>query len=139
MAEENVVEIIESLLNTNWNTENVAKPTILRQWDPKRVDLRNQDVLLIYETAGLTREQADITYSYEDGEGFISVDIRTVVSEARFKALYAEIERIRKLKRKDPHTDWDRWDYIRRQLFHRPKSYRAVVDYKLVKYDETLG
>lgn len=136
--EENVVEIIESLLDTNWNAENVTKPQILRQWNPKRVDFGKEDAVLLFETSALAKELGDLTYFSENVDGFISVDIRTVNSESRFKALYTEIERIRKLKRKAPHTDYDRWDFIHKTLFHRPLSWRAVVDYKLSKANVAL-
>ena len=138
MVEENVVEIIEDLLDTNWNAGNVTKPQILIQWNPKRVDFGKEDGLILYETSGLAKEAGDLTYHTENITGFISVDIRTVNSEARFKALYTEIERIRKLKRKAPHTDYDRWDFIRKTLFHRPLSWRAVVDYKLSRANVAL-
>ena len=101
------------------------------QWNPKRVDFGKEDGLILYETSGLAKEPGDITYHTENIEGFISVDIRTINSEARFKALYTEIERIRKNVRKNPHTDYDRLDFIRKTLFHRPLSWRAVIDYKL--------
>lgn len=136
--EENVVEIIESLLDTYWDTDNVAKPQILRQWNPKRVDLATQDALLLYETSGLAKEPGDLTYFSENVTGFVSIDIRSITSESRFKALYAEIERIRKLYRKAPHTDYDRLDFIRKTLFHRPLSWRGVVDYKLSRVNVSL-
>jgi hypothetical protein len=137
--EENVVEIIESLLDDNWNSYNVKKPQILRQWNPKRVDMAKDDAVILYETSGLMKEPGDLTYFSEDVNGFVSVDIRTVKSESRFKALYTEIERIRKLKRKNPHTDYDRWDFVRKTLFHRPLSWRAVVDYKLSKANQSIN
>jgi len=107
MGEEDVVGIIESILNANWNEETVTKPTIIAQWDEKRVDLRAADLILIYETSGLMKSPGDLAYNTEDKNGFVSLDIRTVVDEERWKALYAEVERIRKVKRRQPHTDWD--------------------------------
>ena len=136
--EENVVDIIESLLDTNWNAGNVTKPQILIQWDPKRVDFGKEDGVILYETSALAKEPGDLTYHTENVTGFVSVDIRTVNSEARFIALYTEIERIRKLKRKAPHTDYDRWDFIHKTLFHRPLSWRAVIDYKLLRANVAL-
>ena len=138
MGEEDIVSIIESLVDTNWNTENCPKPSIIAQWDEKRVDLRAGDLILIYETSGLVKTIGDLAYNTEDKNGFISLDIRTVETEARWKALYTEVERIHKAKRRKPHTDWDLWDFVRKTLFHRPGSWRGVVDYKLVKWNETL-
>ena len=137
MGEEDIVGIVESILDTDWIAENVAKPTIIAQWDEKRVNLRSGDLILIYETS-FTKEQGDLTYSTEDKTGIISLDIRTVESEARYNALYAEVERIRKAARKDPHADWDILNFVRKTLFHRPKSWRGVVDYRLEKYNEAL-
>ena len=136
--EEDIVGIIEGLLDTNWNAGNVTKPQILIQWDSKRIDFGKEDGVIIYETSGLAKEPGDLTYHTENVTGLISVDIRTIDSEARFKALYTEIERIRKLKRKAPHADYDRWDFIRKTLFHRPLSWRAVVDYKLLRANVAL-
>ena len=135
---EDVVEIVQNLLDTNWNAGNCVKPQIICQWDSKRIDFGKEDGLILYETSGLAKEAGDITYHTENIEGFVSVDIRTVNSESRFKALYIEIERIRKLNRKAPHTDYDRWDFIRKTLFHRPLSWRAVVDYKLSRANVAL-
>jgi len=138
MGEEDVVGIIESILNANWNEETVTKPTIIAQWDEKRVDLRAADLILIYETSGMPKTPGDLAYNTEDKSGFVSLDIRSVVSEARWKALYAETERIRKAKRRQPHTDWDILQFVRKTLFHRPGSWRGVVDYKLEKWNEAL-
>jgi len=138
MGEEDIVGIVEAILNTNWNGDNVTKPQILAQWDEKRVDLRAADLVLIYETSGLTKQQGDLAYNTEDKQGFISLDIRTTESEARWNALYTEVERIRKLKRRDPHTDWDHLDFIRKTLFHRSGSWRGVIDYQLTKWNEAL-
>ena len=138
MVEENVTAIIEDLLDTNWNAGNVVKPQILKQWNPKRVDLAKEDAVILYETSGLMKEPGDLTFHTENIEGYISVDIRTVNSESRFIALYTEIERIRTLKRKAPHTDYDRWDFIHKTLFHRPLNWRAVIDYKLLRANVAL-
>lgn len=156
--EENIVEIIEDILNNEWIEDNAicgddaicgktlcgyenaldVKPQILRQWNPKRVNLAKEDAVILYETSQFAKEPGDITYHTENVTGFVSVDIRTVNSEARFKALYTQIEAIRKMMRKAPHTDYDRWDFIRETLFHRPLSWRAVIDYKLSKANITL-
>lgn len=138
MGEEDIVSIIEAILNANWNPATVPLPTIIAQWDDKRIDLRAGDLILIYETSGLMKEQGDLCYNTEDKTGFISLDIRTTESEVRFNLLYGEVERIRKLKRRDPHADWDHLDFIRKTLFHRPGSWRGVVDYRLVKWNEPL-
>jgi len=138
MGEEDITHIIETVLTANWNPATVPLPTIIAQWDEKRVDLRAGDLILIYETSGLMKAQGDLAYNTEDKSGFISLDIRTTESEARWKALYAEVERIRKAKRRDPHTDWDHLDFIRRTLFHRAGSWRGVIDYGLVKWNEPL-
>lgn len=155
--QENIVEIIEDLLNDEWAIEAVcgdnalcghvlcgyendldAIPQIFRQGnDPKRVDLATEDMVKIYEI-NFSKEPGDITYATEDIEGSVSVDVRTVNSEAQFKALYTEIERIRKFKRKNPHADYDRWDFVRKTLFHRPLSWRAVVDYKFLRANVAL-
>lgn len=138
MGEEDIVSIIEAILNANWNPATVPLPTIIAQWDDKRIDLRAGDLILIYETSGLMKEQGDLCYNTEDKTGFISLDIRTTESEVRFNLLYGEVERIRKLKRRDPHADWDHLDFIRKTLFHRPGSWRGVVDFRLVKWNEPL-
>jgi|GEM_PF-1495298 len=138
MGEEDVVGIIESILNANWNEETVTKPTIIAQWDEKRVDLRAADLILIYETSGLMKSPGDLAYNTEDKNGFVSLDIRTVVDEERWKALYAEVERIRKVKRRQPHTDWDILQFVRKTLFYRPGSWRGVIDYWFLVYNEPL-
>ena len=138
MDEENIVSIIREILDDNWNAGNAPKPEIIAQWDEKRVDLAASDVILIYETSGLMKQMGDLAYNTEDKQGFLSLDIRTTESEDRWDALYGEVERIRKAKRRDPHTDWDHLDFVRKTLFHRPRSWRGVIDYQLIKWNEAL-
>jgi hypothetical protein len=133
--EEDVVSITVSLLDTNWNASNCVKPQIIAPIEQyKQVDLADGDVILIYDTGPSMRAKGDILYSTEDFDSFVSIDIRTVASKSRLNALWTEVNRIRVLKRKDPHTDWHSIHHLRRTpLINKSVGlFRYVVDWRFV-------
>ena len=104
---EDVVGITVALLEDNWNSSNIVKPGIIAAIeDHKRLDLGNKDAIVVYDTGPSLRERGDIFYETEDFNSFVSIDIRTVVDKTRLEALWTEVNRIRVLKRKAPHADW---------------------------------
>ena len=104
---EDVVNITVDILDANWNSSNIVKPGIIAAIeDHKRLDLGNKDAIVIYDTGPAIRERGDIFYETEDFNSFVSIDIRTVIDKTRLEALWTEVNRIRVLKRKAPHADW---------------------------------
>lgn len=105
--DENVVGITVDLLDANWDSSKIIKPAIIAPIeDHKRLDLGNKDAIVVYDTGPAMRERGDIFYETEDFNSFVSIDIRTVLNKTRLEALWTEVNRIRVLKRKAPHADW---------------------------------
>lgn len=132
--ENDVAQITVDLLNNNWNSDNVVKPTIGISEDIKRLDLADGDGILVYETGPKLREKGDIFYSTHDFNSFVSIDIRTVTSRAQLYALLTEVDRIQVLKRKDPHTEWHTLYPVRSAPFTNKHTmlWREVVDWRFV-------
>ena len=133
--EEDTVSIATSLLDTNWNSDNCVKPQIIAPIEQyKRIDLSDGDAILLYDTGPSMRAKGDIFYEHEDFDSFVSIDIRTVASKTRLNALWTEVNRIRVLKRKDPHTDWQTLYHLRRTpLINKNVGlFRYVVDWRFV-------
>ncbi|MGP8322406.1 MAG: hypothetical protein ACT6FG_00190 [Methanosarcinaceae archaeon] len=105
--DEDVVKITVDMLDSNWDNNNILKPGIIAPIeDHKRLDLGNKDAIVVYDTGPAMRERGDIFYETEDFNSFVSIDIRTVLNKTRLEALWTEVNRIRILKRKAPHADW---------------------------------
>ena len=132
---EDVVSIAVDLLDTTWNADNCVKPQIIAPIEQyKRVDLVEGDAILVYDTGPSMRAKGSIFYDHEDFNSFVSIDIRTVASKTRLNALWTECNRIRVLKRKDPHADWHTLYHLRRTpLINKSVGlFRYVLDWRFV-------
>lgn len=130
---EDVVGITVALLEDNWNALNVTTPGVIAAIENhKRLDLGNKDAIVVYDTGPTMRERGDISYASEDFNSFVSIDIRTVVDKTRLEALWTEVNRIRVLKRKDPHTDWQTLYHMGRtpRIDKSVGLWRYVVDWR---------
>ena len=138
--EHDVVQITVDLLNDNWNAANVDKPTIGISEDIKRLDLNNKDGIIVYETGPKLREKGNLFYSVEDLNSFVSIDIRTVKNRTRLYDLITEVDRIRILKRNDPHTDWHTIYHLRSTPFTNKHTllWREVVEWRFVRRKVSL-
>ena len=125
---EDVVNITVDLLDSNWDAGNITKPGIISAIeDHKRLDLGDKDAIVVYDTGPAMRDKGDIFYATEDFNSFVSIDIRTVDSKARLESLWTEVNRIRVLKRKAPHADWQ-------TLYHQGRIPRIDKSVGLWRY-----
>ena len=136
--ENDVIQVLIGLLEAGWNEGIVPKPEFLKQWDTKYVDENDSDKVIIYYTGERVKTPSDILYNTEDHTVLISLDVRTLESEERYILLFEEIERIRAVNRRDPGSDWHRWDFIRESVFHRPQRFRGVFDYSIKAFSVTI-
>lgn len=85
-----------SLLEDNWESGNTndVTPTIDEVFEHKRVDLRNNDFILLYEFAPHVTEPNSIGASRKKTLDSVSIDIRTMATRAHGIKLRDEVERI---------------------------------------------
>ena len=132
---EDVVSITVDLLIDNWNSSNVARPGIISAIENyKRVELANSDAILVYDTGPAMRERGDIFYDTEDYNSFVSIDIRTTVDKTRLEALWTEVNRIRVLKRKAPHADWQTLYHVSRipRIDKSVGLWRYIIEWRYI-------
>lgn len=82
---------LENLLNAEWDTGHIAKPTIDRITEEKMWDFQRGDLLLIYEIAK-TSEYVDFQKNFRTEEDHLVMDIRSN-SYSDFIKLYKEARR----------------------------------------------
>lgn len=128
-----IPQIFVDLLNDNWIITNVAKPTIGLVENYKRINVKNGDYIMVYESAGLSRIRGDVQWSSEDIGGNVKMDIRTT-SKTRLNDLYTEVQRILYANRIEPATGWHKLeDSNRVNLTNKAVGlYRYVLDYRIV-------
>jgi len=136
MTEYEQITQLVTLLNGEWNADNVAKPDIEDITDESKesvIDLRQADKCLLYEVS-YSEEWADLNCYGLRVEGIYSIDIRTIVGRTRLKDLFNEVKRILIANRHNPFTGIQHINpQARRDLSDRRKKiYRYVYDVALV-------
>ena len=141
------VSTVVSLINTNYATgtdasESVTgsngggKPTIDESWDLGKKNIKNIDLVRVYEIAGNHYAQA-VGKGLDRGIWRISIDISTAKSRERLRQIYGEIVRVLRTLKNSPGTDYayvkpiarvDQTDKLRRW-------YRYVLDVELISYE----
>lgn len=129
----NISTVVMDLLSDNWNTSNCPLPTIDKVWNVKRINLRGNGYVLVYESGGLSKVRGDVEWHSRDFNGSVRIDIRATASEAAADLIYEEIDRILMLKRKEPGSGWHKLEEINRvNLTNRAVGlYRYVLDLRL--------
>jgi len=146
---EDPVSTLVSLIDTNYNAGNDAttssagtnggtKPTIDESWDLGKTNIKNKDLVRVYEIAGNHYPQA-LGNGLDRGIWRISIDISTAKSRPRLRQIYGEIVRVLRTLKNSPGTDYayarptsrvDQTDKLRRW-------YRYVFDVELISYEVT--
>tara|TARA_R100000808_G_C2078335_1_gene103142 strand:+ start:210 stop:668 length:459 start_codon:yes stop_codon:yes gene_type:complete len=141
------VSTVVSLINTNYATgtdasESVTgsngggKPTIDESWDLGKKNIKNIDLVRVYEIAGNHYAQA-VGKGLDRGIWRISIDISTAKSRERLRQIYGEIVRVLRALKNSPGTNYayvkpvsrvDQTDKLRRW-------YRYVLDVELISYE----
>lgn len=98
-------KIIRDILNTNWNTGNVAKPVFYYKEEVKNHDYR-KDAIKVYVRSGPIKTPSAIGYGTEDVTTGITVDIRSADRD-RCLLVRDEAERCLKASRKAPDSNYD--------------------------------
>jgi hypothetical protein len=144
---EDPVSTVVSLIDTNYSTGNDAttssagtnggtKPTIDESWDLGKTNIKNKDLVRVYEIAGNHYAQV-VGKGLDRGIWRISIDISTAKSRERLRQIYGEIVRVLRTLKNSPGTDYayvkpiarvDQTDKLRRW-------YRYVLDVELISYE----
>ena len=144
---EDPVETLVSLIDTNYATGTDAsttvtgsnggsKPTIDESWDLGKKNLKNIDLVRVYEIAGNHYPQA-MGSGLDRGIWRISIDMATSKDRNRLRQLYGEVVRVLRSSRNSPGTNYnyvkpvsrtDESDKLRRW-------YRYVLDVELISYE----
>ncbi len=99
--------MVEDLILVNWNEENCTKPVIDQIQNVKRINLKSQNCLLVYDS-GLDESQGDVQMDSLDYDGSVHIDIRSMISKDEALAVRAETRRILLNLRRDPGSGWHR-------------------------------
>ena len=144
---EDPVETLVSLVDTNYSAGNDAttssagtnggtKPKIDESWDLGKQNIKNVDLVRVYEIAGNHYPQA-MGSGLDRGIWRISIDISTAKSRERLRQIYGEIVRVLRTLKNSPGTNYayvkpvsrtDQTDKLRRW-------YRYVLDVEIISYE----
>jgi len=144
---EDPVETLVSLVDTNYSagddattasagTNGGSKPTIDESWDLGKQNIKNVDLVRVYEIAGNHYPQT-MGKGLDRGIWRISIDISTAKSRQRLRQIYGEIVRVLRTLKNSPGTNYayvkpvsrtDQTDKLRRW-------YRYVLDVEIISYE----
>ena len=142
------VTTVSGLLDDNWDVGDIAgtstKPSVGDSWDLGKVNLKNNDVIRVYEVAS-NHDFLGVGNGLDKGTARISIDIATQVSRSRLRQLYSEVVSIIRGARAGNagtvlHTDYadirllsrtDRSDKVRRW-------FRYVLDCEITSYEAVV-
>ena len=140
------IPLLKSMFNSDWNRSNTTqrKPVIddITNIDPgrgKRLDLRQQDAVLFYETAH-NEEQPELLYDFVNTRINVTVDIRTTMNRDQLYKMENEVRRIIHANRKGNAIDFDRLIYkTRTDLSDRTKKlWRFTFQVEIVTFAELI-
>ena len=144
---EDPVSTVVSLIDTNYSTGNDAttssagtnggtKPTIDESWDLGKTNIKNKDLVRVYEIAGNHYAQV-VGKGLDRGIWRISIDISTAKSRERLRQIYGEIVRVLRALKNSPGTNYayvrpvsrvDQTDKLRRW-------FRYVLDVEIISFE----
>jgi|TARA_Y100001951_G_C11229481_1_gene233742 hypothetical protein len=144
---EDPVETLVSLIDTNYATGTDAsttvtgsnggsKPTIDESWDLGKKNLKNIDLVRVYEIAGNHYPQA-MGSGLDRGIWRISIDMATSKDRNRLRQLYGEVVRVLRSSRNSPGTNYNYVKPVSRtdQTDKLRRWYRYVLDVELISYE----
>ena len=139
------VTTVSGLIDDNWDVTDISgtstKPSVGDSWDLGKVNLKNNDVIRVYEVAS-NHDFLGVGNGVDKGTARISIDIATQVSRSRLRELYSEVVSIIRGARAGNagtalHTNYadikllsrtDQSDKLRRW-------YRYVLDCEITSYE----
>tara|TARA_Y100000034_G_C6807999_1_gene362965 strand:+ start:237 stop:695 length:459 start_codon:yes stop_codon:yes gene_type:complete len=144
---EDPVETLVSLIDTNYATGTDAsttvtgsnggsKPTIDESWDLGKKNIKNIDLVRVYEIAGNHYPQA-MGSGLDRGIWRISIDMATSKDRNRLRQLYGEVVRVLRSSRNSPGTNYNYVKPVSRtdQTDKLRRWYRYVLDVELISYE----
>ena len=144
---EDPVETLVSLIDTNYATGTDAsttvtgsnggsKPTIDESWDLGKKNLKNIDLVRVYEIAGNHYPQA-MGSGLDRGIWRISIDMATSKDRNRLRQLYGEVVRVLRSSRNSPGTNYNYVKPVSRtdQTDKLRRWYRYVLDVEIISYE----
>ena len=88
------VTTVSGLIDVNWDVGDISgtstKPSVGDSWDLGKVNLKNNDVVRVYEVAS-NHDFLGVGKGLDKGTARISIDISTQVSRSRLRQLYSEV------------------------------------------------
>ena len=88
------VTTVSGLIDDNWDVGDISgtstKPSVGDSWDLGKVNLKNNDVVRVYEVAS-NHNFLGVGKGLDKGTARISIDISTQVSRSRLRQLYSEV------------------------------------------------
>ena len=133
---------IYNLLNDNWDTNNVAKPQMMKGGDVGGDKyLSNGDVIKLYRSPSTAiRKNRFLGMTHEDTEDFVLLDINTMTDRNQLRLLEIESKRILNDKRKEPGGGYswmwsDRLDTRSEFADH----FRQVYEVQLKRISKTVS
>ena len=88
------VTTVSGLIDDNWDVGDISgtstKPSVGDSWDLGKVNLKNNDVVRVYEVAS-NHDFLGVGKGLDKGTARISIDISTQVSRSRLRQLYSEV------------------------------------------------
>lgn len=140
------IDVIVDLFKDDWNrgnTDNI-KPVVadIANTDAefgKRLDMRNRDYVLVFETAH-NEELPELLFDFVTTRVNITVDARTLVGRERLKKMENEIRRLVHTKRKGDGVNFDRLVYkTRTDLSDRSKQlFRMTFQIEVIVFAELI-
>jgi len=133
------VSAVSSLLDDNWSTaagNGGTKPTIGDSWDLGKKNVKNADLVRVYEVGG-SHDFTGVGNGLDKGNWRISIDMATASDRTRLRQIYGEVLRLLRSNQGSPGTDYafvkpmtrvDHSDRLRRW-------YRYVLDCEIVSYE----
>lgn len=140
------IDVIVDLFRDDWNRGNtdnikpvvddIANTTAERG---KRLDMRNRDYVLVFETAH-NEELPELLFDFVTTRVNITVDARTLVGRERLKKMENEIRRLVHTKRKGDGVNFDRLVYkTRTDLSDRSKQlFRMTFQIEVIVFAELI-
>ena len=137
------VSTVVSLLSSNWTAGHTddTTPTIDESWDIGKKNLKNGDVVRVYEIAG-SHEFGMVGNGLDKGNARISIDISTAASRSRLRKLYSEVVSIVRGGRAGNAGTALNSDYVDVKLLSRVDQtdklrrwYRYVVDCEITNFE----
>ena len=134
---------VVTLLSGNWtnaHTDN-TEPTFGESWVLGKKNLKNGDLIRIYEVAG-NHDFGNLGNGLDKGSWRVAVDISTAVSRSRLRKLYSEVVSIIRGGRASNHSGSSLDDYPDIKLLSRidqsdklRRWYRYVLDCEITSYE----